>query len=1086
MKAMATRQFVDAGTFVLVLFCGVVVSSGQVVNWANFADKIDPSGGLKASWSPESNTDFCSYSGISCESNVVTRISLPLKSFTGQIPDDPWSYLTNLTYLDLSNNSLTANIPGGLNNVKSLKELYLQNNKLTGPSLYLGNLENLESFDVSNNLLSEGMADFGPCSSLVTLKMGINQMTGGISYSIGACTKLTTLYLNDNNLAGDLPVPFVNLVNLQTLQLQNNPLLTGTVPVELTKLTDINIGNTQLSCGNGQSLPSCITSVESSPPPPLVSPPPPFPPLPPGTPTPPPSPVLISPSPPLAIGSGSSKSSSFGTGAIAGIAGGGAFALLVACLLLFFCCRRRRKEEDEDPVDKPITEGLSTPVESRDLEAGKVSPAKRVTAGPPRGGGWSSGGDQAGLVSSNTDHQDHQDEDPKSEALETVETPPFYVVEQKTSNPAMGPGPEATTPAISTTLTSTGAFITARANDEDEDDDAHTTGGYSDDVEGKESKDLNPSSIGMLHSSAGEEKLGNPSALQPVGEAEDDLPPVEELPKGDFPSLVVIPPVVDLPPLKSAPNKKFSDDTDAGALPPPSRKIKPEAIPAAIPPPIMYGPAGRALRSGDLDSDVDGQHLMADDEESLNEGGGHNGSWNASEPSEVSEDPNLGAIDRWFSLQELALATNNFGEQNPRNVLGTGQFGTVFKARLADGTTVAVKRLNLDKSTHQSVREFCAEVEAMCRLKHPNLVQLLGCCADGSERLLVYEYVPNYTLKSWLHQAANSEPIDWKLRMHIALGVARGLAYLHEGLDSKVVHRDIKSSNVLLDAQWNAKIGDFALAKILGQDQSHSTPRIMGTLGYVAPEYASTGLLTERSDVYSFGVLLLEIVTGRPPVDPDAEKSQANLVEWVKLKTREDKFSEVVDAALTDVQQDDAEYVINIALKCVESNALKRLKMAQVLGMLETEDPAMKDDWVARRPTPRASRENSPPTQVPTRFSPAWARRDPSRSSSPKGGITSSLSPRGSDVGSMIANAALKASSPRGGSPPAPGFSPRGVSPTSSRGVPTSPSGRQTSPRSPSPRPASPNTDAGALIASHAMSINSTKQRQQPTWSRRT
>uniref|UniRef100_A0A453J1A3 non-specific serine/threonine protein kinase n=1 Tax=Aegilops tauschii subsp. strangulata TaxID=200361 RepID=A0A453J1A3_AEGTS len=167
----------------------------------------------------------------------------------------------------------------------------------------------------------------------------------------------------------------------------------------------------------------------------------------------------------------------------------------------------------------------------------------------------------------------------------------------------------------------------------------------------------------------------------------------------------------------------------------------------------------------------------------------------------------------------------------------------------------------------QAEKEFKVEVETIGRVRHKNLVRLLGYCVEGAYRMLVYEYVDNGNLDQWLHGEIGEEsPLTWDMRMNIIIGTAKGLAYLHEGLEPKVVHRDVKSSNILIDKQWNAKVSDFGLAKLLCSEESYVTTRVMGTFGYVAPEYASTGMLTERSDVYSFGVLLMEIITGRSPV----------------------------------------------------------------------------------------------------------------------------------------------------------------------------------------------------------------------------
>ncbi|ONK63074.1 uncharacterized protein A4U43_C07F11140 [Asparagus officinalis] len=217
----------------------------------------------------------------------------------------------------------------------------------------------------------------------------------------------------------------------------------------------------------------------------------------------------------------------------------------------------------------------------------------------------------------------------------------------------------------------------------------------------------------------------------------------------------------------------------------------------------------------------------------------------------------------WFTLRDLELATNRFAKDN---VLGEGGYGVVYRGHLINGTPVAVKKLL--NNLGQAEKEFRVEVEAIGHVRHKNLVRLLGYCVEGTQRMLVYEYVNNGNLEQWLHGAMRQRGfLTWEARIKILLGTAKALAYLHEAIEPKVVHRDIKSSNILIDDEFNAKVSDFGLAKLLGAGKSHVTTRVMGTFGYVAPEYANTGLLNEKSDVYSFGVVLLEAITGRDPVD---------------------------------------------------------------------------------------------------------------------------------------------------------------------------------------------------------------------------
>ncbi|XP_024993116.1 probable serine/threonine-protein kinase At1g01540 isoform X2 [Cynara cardunculus var. scolymus] len=264
---------------------------------------------------------------------------------------------------------------------------------------------------------------------------------------------------------------------------------------------------------------------------------------------------------------------------------------------------------------------------------------------------------------------------------------------------------------------------------------------------------------------------------------------------------------------------------------------------------------------------------------------------------------------RWYTLRELEAATNGLSDEN---VIGEGGYGIVYSGILGDNTRVAVK--NLLNNRGQAEREFKVEVEAIGRVRHKNLVRLLGYCVEG----------------------------------------AYSLAYLHEGLEPKVVHRDIKSSNILLDRQWNAKVSDFGLAKLLGSDTSYVTTRVMGTFGYVAPEYACTGMLTEKSDVYSFGILIMEILTGRNPVDYARPQGEVNLVEWLKTMVGNRKSDEVVDPKLPEMPSSKAlKRLLLVALRCVDPDAQKRPKMGHVLHMLEADDLLLPTE---RRDSSRSNR----------------------------------------------------------------------------------------------------------------------------------
>ncbi|KAK4266005.1 hypothetical protein QN277_026983 [Acacia crassicarpa] len=301
----------------------------------------------------------------------------------------------------------------------------------------------------------------------------------------------------------------------------------------------------------------------------------------------------------------------------------------------------------------------------------------------------------------------------------------------------------------------------------------------------------------------------------------------------------------------------------------------------------------------------------------------------------------------WFTLRDLELATNRFSRDN---VIGEGGYGIVYRGQLINGNPVAVKKIL--NNVGQAEKEFRVEVEAIGHVRHKNLVRLLGYCIEGTHRLLVYEYVNNGNLEQWLHGAMQKHGyLTWDARMKILLGTAKGLAYLHEAIDPKVVHRDIKSSNILIDDDFNAKISDFGLAKLIGSGKSHITTRVMGTFGYVAPEYANSGLLNEKSDVYSFGVLLLEAITGRDPVDYGRPADEVNLVDWLKMMVGNKRSEEVVDPKLETRPSTSAlKRVLLTSLRCVDPDAGKRPKMSQVVRMLESEEyPIPREDRRRRK-----------------------------------------------------------------------------------------------------------------------------------------
>ncbi|XP_047311006.1 receptor-like serine/threonine-protein kinase ALE2 [Impatiens glandulifera] len=287
-----------------------------------------------------------------------------------------------------------------------------------------------------------------------------------------------------------------------------------------------------------------------------------------------------------------------------------------------------------------------------------------------------------------------------------------------------------------------------------------------------------------------------------------------------------------------------------------------------------------------------------------------------------------------FTLSELEKATDKF---NLQRVLGEGGFGRVYHGILEDGTDVAVKVLTRDN--HDGDREFIAEIEMLSRLHHRNLVKLIGMCFEEHIRCLVYELIPNGSIESHLHGTDKRKGhLDWDARLKIALGAARGLAYLHEDSNPRVIHRDFKGSNVLLENDFTPKVSDFGLAREATEGSHYISTRVMGTFGYVAPEYAMTGHLLVKSDVYSYGVVLLELLSGRKPVDMSQPPGEENLVTWARplLGSREG-LEQLVDPSLNpgSYDFDDMAKVASIASMCVHTEVTHRPFMGEVVQALK-------------------------------------------------------------------------------------------------------------------------------------------------------
>ncbi|CAL5397022.1 unnamed protein product [Camellia sinensis] len=313
-------------------------------------------------------------------------------------------------------------------------------------------------------------------------------------------------------------------------------------------------------------------------------------------------------------------------------------------------------------------------------------------------------------------------------------------------------------------------------------------------------------------------------------------------------------------------------------------------------------------------------------------GSNYSGGENSLPP--LSPGMSLGFAKSTFSYNELAMATDGFSDAN---LLGQGGFGYVHKGVLPNGKEVAIKQLKAGSG--QGEREFQAEVEIISRVHHKHLVSLVGYCITGSQRMLVYEFVPNNTMEFHLH-GKGRPTMDWSTRLRIALGSAKGLAYLHEDCHPKIIHRDIKAANILLDFNFEAMVADFGLAKLSSDVNTHISTRVMGTFGYLAPEYASSGKLTDKSDVFSFGVMLLELITGRRPVDSSQSYTDDSLVDWARpLLTRaleDGNFDTLVDPRLQrDYKPNEMARMVACAAACVRHSARRRPRMSQVVRALE-------------------------------------------------------------------------------------------------------------------------------------------------------
>lgn len=289
------------------------------------------------------------------------------------------------------------------------------------------------------------------------------------------------------------------------------------------------------------------------------------------------------------------------------------------------------------------------------------------------------------------------------------------------------------------------------------------------------------------------------------------------------------------------------------------------------------------------------------------------------------------SLCRRFSLAEMQLATGDFTDAR---VIGKGGFGTVYEGLIDNGSLiVAIKRLA--SNSNQGEREFMREMETLTKLRHRNLVSLIGYCNEPGEKILVYEFMANGTLADHLYKLSRNRNLTWNQRLKICIGAGRGLDYLHSGSSNSIIHRDVKSTNILLDVNLAAKVSDFGLAKDISAE-SHVSASLKGSFGYFDPSYFTTGRLTMASDTYAFGVVLLEVLSGRAAVDHGLAEDEVSLTMWAQERIRNGRVDQIVDSDLRgEISEDSLNTFVEVAKRCLRHEPKERLTMSRVVAQLE-------------------------------------------------------------------------------------------------------------------------------------------------------